>query len=231
MDLEMDMACRVVAASLAQRGVVTTWQQLCSPALVQLDGQASDADGGCTDAQLLLSWAVASALRRLPGPTTASTQHRVLLGCAPHEQHTLALEALLAALVERGVPVQMLGPAAPTVALQHATEQLQPAVVVVWAQCTATAQCRPTTPDRTRRGSSSGRTGMATHPAAAHRAARQPLVHDHILHTLDDQHRYGDGRQVGRGVGEVRGAGQHLGDVGLHLAERVAQLRTVPGFP
>ncbi|MCD2191873.1 hypothetical protein LQ327_00525 [Actinomycetospora endophytica] len=64
----------------------------------------------------------------------------MLLSCAPGEYHTLALDALFAALTEHQISVQFLGPSAPLPALLHAIEHTQPLVVFVWAQRTATAQ-------------------------------------------------------------------------------------------
>ena len=123
----------VLDESFAARGVVETWNHLCCPALDALDDRPAD-PGGCVDAQLLLSWAVATGLRRRPVVPAAPGAPSVLLACCPGEHHTLALEALLAALVERGVHAQMMGPSVPLSALVSAAERMRPTVVVVWAQ-------------------------------------------------------------------------------------------------
>jgi hypothetical protein len=62
-----------------------------------------------------------------------------LLGCAPSEQHSLPLEALAAALAERGVASRMLGARVPTNALRDALTRTGPAAALVWAHAPATA--------------------------------------------------------------------------------------------
>jgi hypothetical protein len=116
---------------------VETWDQMCRPALADLDTALGGAPAG---APLLLSWAITTCLRRLPVEPHSSGSRGVLLACAAGEQHTLAMEALFAALAERQVPVRTLGPAVPASALVAAAEQLGPVAVVVWSQRTATAK-------------------------------------------------------------------------------------------
>ncbi|MFD7631586.1 hypothetical protein ACFV7Q_37200 [Streptomyces sp. NPDC059851] len=57
----------------------------------------------------------------------------------PQEQHTLPLEALVAGLVERGLPTRMLGASVPAEALHAAVRRSGPAVVVLWSHCRSTA--------------------------------------------------------------------------------------------
>jgi hypothetical protein len=57
----------------------------------------------------------------------------------PHEQHTLPLLVLAAALGDRGVPVQPMGTDLPCVALIAAVRRTAPAAVVLWSQLPATA--------------------------------------------------------------------------------------------
>lgn len=137
--LDTTAATGLIGASLTARGVPDTWDLVCRPALAQLD-TATAGDGSCLGATLLLSWAVGAALRRTPAVPDASTGPATLLACAEGEQHSLALDALGAALVERGLPVRMLGASVPGVALLHAAAQLRPAVVVVWSQRSVTAE-------------------------------------------------------------------------------------------
>jgi hypothetical protein len=131
--LDHNTATAIVEVHLVAHGVVATWERVCRPALAELD-TAITADRGCTDAQLVLSWAVSAGLRRHAAGPAASDAQPVLLACAPREQHTLAMDALFAALSERRVPARMLGPAVPPFALIHAVQRLRPAAVVVWAQ-------------------------------------------------------------------------------------------------
>ncbi|NUS57244.1 MAG: hypothetical protein HOV66_20655, partial [Streptomycetaceae bacterium] len=74
----------------------------------------------------------------VPSPLGAGVRG-VLLACAPGELHTLPLEALAAALVERGVPVRMFGASLPRAALLEAVRRTGPGAVVVWAHTAATA--------------------------------------------------------------------------------------------
>ncbi len=147
--VDLETATGIVSATLARHGLTSTWDGVCRPALVALDSPI-DGEGACVEAELLLSWAVSTALRRhcTPNPTEEPSRRTpsaavevgpVLLAATAGEQHTLALEALLAALGERGIPARMLGGAVPHAALREATETLRPSVVVVWSQRPGTA--------------------------------------------------------------------------------------------
>jgi hypothetical protein len=63
----------------------------------------------------------------------------VLLAATPGEEHTLALDAVAAALAERGVAFRMLGAAVPPLALSQGYRRLGPAAVLLWSQSRATA--------------------------------------------------------------------------------------------
>lgn len=127
----------VLTTSLTEHGVITTWDRLCRPAFARLD-VAVVGDLGCTDAQLLLSWAITTCLRRFPVAPPAQDRP-VLLACTAEEHHALPLEALSAALAERQVPAAMLGPAVPAAALLHSAQHLRPSAVVIWSHRAATA--------------------------------------------------------------------------------------------
>jgi MerR family transcriptional regulator, light-induced transcriptional regulator len=79
---------------------------------------------------------VSAALARVPRP---DTRPRVLLACAPAEQHTLPLEALAAALAECGVASRMLGARVPASALRDTLARTGPSAVLIWAHSPATA--------------------------------------------------------------------------------------------
>ena len=135
--LDLAGISRLVESSLSAWGLLATWDELCRPALHQLDTAVDDE--GCLEAALLLSWAVSTCLRRRHAVPATTEGTAVVLAGADGEQHTLALEALFAALAERRVPVRMLGPSVPAFALVQAVEQLRQAGVVVWSQRPATA--------------------------------------------------------------------------------------------
>ncbi len=141
-------AAAVVSAALARFGVVATWNELCRPALAAFDNPLVDrpaADGGSTgpgsgiEAELVVSRAVATGLHRLPTPPAPAGARRVLLAGTRDEHHTLGLEALFAALVERGLDARLLGPSVDDRVLCDASAALGPVIVVVWAQVPATA--------------------------------------------------------------------------------------------
>jgi len=116
-------------------GVVRAWTEVIAPALRDLGRRYSTA-GRYIAAEHLLSGAVSAALAGIPRPRV---RPRVLLGCAPSEQHSLPLEALAAALAERGVGSRMLGARVPANALRDALTRTGPAAALVWAHAPATA--------------------------------------------------------------------------------------------
>ncbi|MCD2196909.1 MerR family transcriptional regulator [Actinomycetospora endophytica] len=140
--LDADAVVAAVAGQLAERGVVATWQQMCRPALATLDREVAET-GGCIDAQLIAAWAISTALRPVSAasdPPAVASGAGVLLACTDGEQHTLALEALHAALAESHLPARMLGPSVPDVALAEACRRTGPDTVVLWAQTPSTAR-------------------------------------------------------------------------------------------
>ncbi len=142
--LDADAVATTVGRHLAERGVVATWQQVCRPTLAALDRQVAETGGGQIHAQLVAAWAFSTALRPISAAadatSDATTGASVLLACTEEEQHTLALEALHAALVEAHVPTRMLGPSAPLVALDEACRRTHPDTAVLWAQTPETAR-------------------------------------------------------------------------------------------
>jgi MerR family transcriptional regulator, light-induced transcriptional regulator len=125
---------RLLDVALAA-GVVRAWTAVIAPALRDL-GSRYSAAGRYIAAEHLLSGAVSAALAQVPRPPA---RPQVLLGCAPAEQHSLPLEALAAALAERGVGSRMLGARVPANALRDALARTGPAAVLIWAHASATA--------------------------------------------------------------------------------------------
>jgi MerR family transcriptional regulator, light-induced transcriptional regulator len=125
---------RVLDAALAG-GVVPAWTMVIAPALRSL-GQQYLTAAWYIAAEHLLSGAVSAALSRVPRPPA---RPRIVLACAPAEQHRLSLEALAAALAEQGVASQMLGARMPADALREALVRTGPAAVLIWAHSPATA--------------------------------------------------------------------------------------------
>jgi DNA-binding transcriptional MerR regulator len=87
--------------ALVQHGVVRVWERLLVPALTRLGDEIGDTTR-CIEIEHLLSWSIQASLHRVSPPSRAGGTP-VLLACTPGERHTLPLEALCAALAERGV--------------------------------------------------------------------------------------------------------------------------------
>ncbi|WP_447001917.1 MerR family transcriptional regulator [Saccharothrix isguenensis] len=122
---------RLAAELITAHGVVAAWQAVLAPFLIEL-GERVHRRGDGVEVEHLASAGLLHALRAVPYP------HRdgvltALLSCAPDEQHTLALEALGAALSEEDRLWRSLGARVPPPALHDAVERLRPAVVVLWA--------------------------------------------------------------------------------------------------
>lgn len=136
--LDSGRCLRIIEHTLGRQGVVPTWDRLCRPALVAIDGDQR-ADPACVDTEHALSWAISAALHRVPRSGERHDRRPVLLACTGTEQHSLALEALSAALSERDQPVRMLGAATPAASLGHAVAAAAPVAVVLWSQRAETA--------------------------------------------------------------------------------------------
>jgi MerR family transcriptional regulator, light-induced transcriptional regulator len=126
----------IARASIADHGVIATWDRLIRPVW---DGLGRG--GGYSDtlfaAERLFSGSMSRAMamgamamgRRPPGRSG-----RVLLACAEGEHQTLPLDTLTAALAEQGIDGRVLGACVPSWALASAVKRLHPVVVVVWSQ-------------------------------------------------------------------------------------------------
>ncbi|MFD0205878.1 MULTISPECIES: MerR family transcriptional regulator [Saccharothrix] len=122
---------RLAADLIAGHGVVASWQSVLAPFLIELGDRVSRRGAG-VEVEHLASAGLLHALRGVPYPDGDGAP-AALLSCAPDEQHTLALEALGAALSEEDCRWRGLGARVPAAALCDALDRLRPAVVVVWA--------------------------------------------------------------------------------------------------
>ena len=137
-DLDIVSAARQLESHLRHYGVVDTWDLLIRPAFSAIEARQAGGEG-CIDVEHALSWAVSRSLQRVP-VTPPDTSAAVILACTQRETHTLALEALRAALGERGHGAVMLGADVPSAALTDAIRRTAgPTTVVLWAQAAATA--------------------------------------------------------------------------------------------
>ncbi len=119
-------------------GIVVAWEQIIAPTLHAVGRKWSASDESYVEVEHLLSWHVSSMLRATTAPA-ADRRPPVLLACMPQEQHSLPIEALWAALTERGLPTRILGAAVPAKALESAARRVGPAAVVLWSQSRTTA--------------------------------------------------------------------------------------------
>ncbi|MFR0354540.1 MerR family transcriptional regulator [Streptomyces sediminimaris] len=133
----------LLTASLRVHGLVLTWEEILSPALQAVGRKWQSAGDRYVEVEHLLSWHVSATIRHVYVSAAltrrVSPSSPVVLACLPQEQHTLALEALNAALAQRGVATLMLGSAVPVEALLAAVQRVGPSAVVLWSQSAATA--------------------------------------------------------------------------------------------
>ncbi|GAA4595613.1 DNA-binding transcriptional MerR regulator [Actinoplanes octamycinicus] len=120
----------ILCAAITQRGVVAAWADVVSPVLVGI-GDRYQTTQRYIEVEHLLARTVTEVLATTPRPAGVP---RILLAAADEEQHTLALEALAAALGEAGVPCRLFGARLPSAALLDAIGRTGPAAVVLWSQ-------------------------------------------------------------------------------------------------
>ncbi|NJQ08123.1 cobalamin B12-binding domain-containing protein [Streptomyces lonarensis] len=125
--------------ALAHHGLITAWEEVIAPALHTVGRKWAMEGEPYVGVEHLLSWHVSSAFRRLPTVPPRAGAPPTLLTCVADEHHTLPIEALAAALGQRGVPTRVFGAAMPAEALVGAVRRLGPAGVVLWAQARETA--------------------------------------------------------------------------------------------
>lgn len=133
--LDSQAVDRMLEAVITGHGLVEAWSEVLVPTLRAVGRKWESSGERYIEAEHLLSWHVSSALhRRQAVPDETSTAGPVVLACVPGDIHTLPLEALSAALGERGLPVRMFGAALPAESLLAAVRRTGPRVVVLWAQ-------------------------------------------------------------------------------------------------
>lgn len=135
--LDGDSIRLLVTALVEAAGVIATWNQVIEPVLLQI-GLQSEAGGLGVEAEHSASAGITEALSAIS--QDQASKRPVLLAGAPEEQHVLALLALRAALSEREVPTNFLGPRVPNAALQAAVKRLRPRAVIIWSSTHQTAE-------------------------------------------------------------------------------------------
>jgi DNA-binding transcriptional MerR regulator len=126
----------ILERAVAEDGVVSTWDTVVRPVLAGI-GERHAATKRLIEVEHLFSRTATEVLASVPRPRGAPPA-RILLACAEDEQHSLPLEAMAAALAEKGLASRLLGARVPVGALADAVERIGPAVVVVWSQASTT---------------------------------------------------------------------------------------------
>ncbi|RDI60543.1 MerR family transcriptional regulator [Nocardia pseudobrasiliensis] len=161
--LDCETATALIERNIDVHGVVETWERLCRPAFGDVVARQSRAER-CVDVEHVLSRAVSNGLRRVHTPARQG-RRPILLACAPAEQHTLPLEALRAALAERGTNSQMLGADLPVAALGDSIERSgRSSILMLWSHTPFTAN-----PYALRAPSRTGATVIAAGPGWSNR--------------------------------------------------------------
>ncbi|MDT7552627.1 MAG: MerR family transcriptional regulator, light-induced transcriptional regulator [Pseudonocardiales bacterium] len=154
-DLDQVSTGRIVHDALRVHGVVSTWDELVTPALRRAGERfACSSDG--IQSEHVLSESIRAAL----GDIVRRDRHwepvpPTLIAAPDGEQHVLPLHALAAGLAELNRPSVLLGASVPTTALAAAADRVEPTVIFLWSQDPATARPVdrtgvPTTTNRTR---------------------------------------------------------------------------------
>jgi DNA-binding transcriptional MerR regulator len=140
--LRLDAAAldELLEAVIDEHGLVTAWTEVIMPTLQAVGRKWESSGEKYVEVEHLLSWHVSGALRRsTPSAVADRPGATTVLACVPGENHTLPLEALAAALAERGLTVRMFGGALPVESLVTAVRRTGPAAVGLWAQSRTTA--------------------------------------------------------------------------------------------
>jgi DNA-binding transcriptional MerR regulator len=152
-DLDQASTGRIVHDTLHAHGVVTTWNELITPALRRA-GERFARSGDGIQSEHVLSESIRAALGDVVRRDRAWEPVPPILVAAPDgEQHVLPLHALAAGLAELCRPSVLLGPI-PSAALVAAAARVEPRVIFLWSHDPATARRvdltgAPTTTSRT----------------------------------------------------------------------------------
>jgi DNA-binding transcriptional MerR regulator len=139
MRLDTSTMIDAMTASIRAHGIIKTWDRMLRPVLVGI-GDRHAATKRLVEVEHLLSRSISEVLAAVRRPSDDPA--RALLACADEEQHSLPIEALSAALAERGYGSRLLGARVPSQALTDAVRRTGPGAVVVWSHAASTADPR-----------------------------------------------------------------------------------------
>lgn len=126
----------ILEVTIATHGVVDAWEDVLIPVLIGV-GERFETTQKFIDVEHLISRAATEVFASVARPPSSKLP-QVLLAAADEELHTLALEALAAALAEAGVASRVLGARVPPAALAHTIDRTGPTVVIIWSQLPTT---------------------------------------------------------------------------------------------
>lgn len=108
-DLDGPAVRRLLRDHIADRGVLSTWEELLRPVLAAIGTRWSSLPHGVAVEHLLSRAAVITLSETMPGQLGAARDApTVLLACVPRDHHDLPLVALAAGLAERGIAAALL---------------------------------------------------------------------------------------------------------------------------
>ena len=141
-DFDVFTAGLLLDRHLRHFGVLDTWDQLVRPAFDAIALRQAPRRGlHRRRTRAVLDGVAISAA--FPHRCTRRNSSSIILACTSRETHSLALEALRAALVERGRGALMLGADVPRTAIIDAVERKgRPVATLLWSQTEDTADVR-----------------------------------------------------------------------------------------
>jgi DNA-binding transcriptional MerR regulator len=134
MSLDSHACQRTVTASLADRGVIATWDELIRPVLVAVGERWAQTSRGVEIEHSFSTVMVGALAAHSARLERARNGRPAVLASAPEELHDLPLMVLQAALSEIGIRSHVIGARTPEAALRDAVVRLGPPVVFLWAQ-------------------------------------------------------------------------------------------------
>ncbi len=126
MSLDSHACQRTVTASLADRGVIPTWEELIRPVLVAIGERWAQTSRGVEiehSFSMVVVGALAAHSARLERPRNGRP---AVLASAPEELHDLPLMVLQAALSDVGIRSHVIGARTPEEALRDAVDAARP---------------------------------------------------------------------------------------------------------
>jgi DNA-binding transcriptional MerR regulator len=132
--LDCDLLESGIQSHLERHGIEATWHAVLVPLLIAV-GDEWKKSGTGTEIEHLLSEVILRIFNtKIAAVDLTNTARPVLIASIGEETHCLAITALAAALAERGIAVQFLGPRTPKAAIHEVVRRSAPAAIFLWAQ-------------------------------------------------------------------------------------------------